>query len=86
MKLRTALPGGLTNKMCKRSDPLRMGGNPPIRFVPAPSAKKEDGEETDQVKITISNEVSKYYTIFKEGTAEDVVNLIRMHEGIMTCN
>ena len=84
MKLRTALPSALTNKMCKRSDPSRMGGNPPIRFVPAPPAtSKEEGEEPSQVKITISNEVSKYYTIFKEGTAEDVVNLIRMYEGIM---
>ena len=85
MKLRTALPSGHTNKMCERSDPSRMGGNPPIRFVPAhPTTSKEEGEEPSQVKITISNEVSKYYTIFKEGTAEDVVNLICVHEVIMT--
>ena len=36
------------------------------------------------MKITISSKVSKYYTIFKEGTAEDVVNLIRTHEGIIS--
>ena len=84
MKLRTALPAGLTNRMCERADPDRLGGLPPIRFVPAPTAKQEDGEETDQVKITISSEVSKYYPVFKEGTAEDVINLIRVHEGIVT--
>ena len=85
MKLRTALSAGLTNKMCKRTDPARMGGDPPITFVPTPPATaKEEGEEPSQVKITISSEVSKYYTVFKEGTAEDVVNLICVHEGIMT--
>ena len=85
MKLRTALPSGLVNKMCERHDPLRMGGAPPIRFVPtSPALSKEDGEEPSKVKITISTEVSKYYTIFKEGTAEDVVNLIRRHEGIIS--
>ena len=85
MKLRTALPSGLTNKMCERFDPSRIGGAPPIRFVPTTSAfsKKEDGEEPDQVKITISSEVSKYYNVFKEGNAEDVVNLIQTHEGII---
>ena len=36
------------------------------------------------MKITISSEVSKYYSVFKEGTAEDVVNLIWMYDGIMT--
>ena len=85
MKLRTALPAGLTNKMCERFDPSRMGGVPSIRFLPNSSAsgKREDGEEHDQVKITISSEVSKYYNVFKEGTAEDVVNLIKVHEGII---
>ena len=85
MKLRTALPAGLVNKMCERTDPARMGGDPPIRFVPTPPATaKEEGEEPSQVKTTISSEVRKYYAVFKEGTAEDVVNLIRVHEGIVT--
>lgn len=85
MKLRTALPSGLTNKMVERFDPSRMGGAPPIRFVPTTSSyqKKEDGEEADQVKITISSEISKYYDVFKEGNAEDVITLIRTHEGII---
>mgnify|MGYP007089475121 CR=1 FL=1 len=87
MKLRTALPSGINNKMCERHDPSRMGGDPPIRFVPSPSSsgKKEEGEtEDNQVKITISADVQKYYPIFKEGDTEAVINLIRTHQGIMS--
>jgi len=87
MKLRTALPNGIVNKMCERHDPSRMGGDPPIRFVPSLSAsgKKEEGEtEDNQVKITISADVQKYYPIFKEGDTEAVINLIRTHQGIMS--
>ena len=87
MKLRTALPNGINNKMCERHDPSRMGGDPPIRFVPSLSAsgKKEEGEtEDNQVKITISADVQKYYPIFKEGDTEAVINLIWTHQGIMS--
>jgi len=85
MKLRTALPSGLTNKMCERFDPSRMGGMPPIRFVPSSTETKKDEEESDdQVKITINSDVQKYYPIFKTGDAEAVINLIRMHEGIIS--
>ena len=60
MKLRTALPSGLTNKMCERFDPSRMGGMPPIRFVPSSTETKKDEEESDdQVKITINSDVQK---------------------------
>ena len=86
MKLRTALPSFLANKMCERFDPSRMGGAPPISFVPSTTSaaqKKEEGEEPEQVKITISSDVSKYYDIFKEGETEDVVELIRTHESII---
>ena len=86
MKLRTALPSGLTNKMCERFDPTRMGGAPPIRFVPlstSASQKKEDGEEQASVKITISADITKRYFIFKEGETEEVVELIRTHEGLI---
>ena len=65
MKLRTALPSGLTNKMVKRFDPSRMGGDLLIRFVPT-SPKGEDGKEANQIKITISSKISKYYNDFKE--------------------
>ena len=85
MKLRIALPTGLTYKMCKRFDPWRMGGAPTIKFVPSSptSSNKEGNKEPAQVKITISTKVSKYYTVFKEGNTEDVVNLIRTHDRII---
>ena len=87
MKLRTALPSELTNKMCERFDPTRIGGAPPIRFVPLSTSaaqKKEDDEEQASVKITISADITKRYFIFKEGETEEVVELIWMHEGLIT--
>ena len=36
------------------------------------------------VKISISEAVSKYYKIFKEGDTKDVVNLIQHHESIIS--
>ena len=70
--------------MVEQLDPSHFGGAPPIRFVPtSPHTKGEDGEETDQIKITISSEISKYYNVFKEGNTEDVITLIWMHEGII---
>ena len=57
-------------------------GRLPIRFV-STSPEEEDGEEADQVKITIYSEISKYYNVFKEGNAEDVITLIRTCEGII---
>ena len=70
--------------MVEQLDPSHFGGALPIRFVPtSPHTKGEDGEEADQVKITISSEISKYYNVFKEGNAEDVINLIWTHEGII---
>ena len=87
MKLRTALPSGLNHRMCKRHDPSRMGGDPPIRFIPSTSASgKKDEEDADEakVKIHISADVQKYFPIFKEGDTEAVIDLIRIHQGILS--
>ena len=46
--------------------------------------KKDEDESDNQVKITINSDVQKYYPIFKTGDAEAVINLIRMHEGIIS--
>jgi len=64
-----------------------MGGDPPIRFIPSNSASgKKDEEETDEarVKIHISADVQKYFPIFKEGDTEAVIDLIRIHQGILS--
>ena len=86
MKLKSALPTGLKNNQCERFDPSRVGGLPPVRFVPSSLDEKEDGEKKEKeqmVKISVSEAVSKYFKVFKEGDTEDVVNLIQRHESIL---
>jgi len=64
-----------------------MGGDPPIRFIPSTSASgKKDEEDADEarVKIHISADVQKYFPIFKEGDTEAVIDLIRIHQGILS--
>ena len=53
------LPDGLTNRKCERFDPARMGGIPPIRFVPDKHEKDEDNDKKSHntVKIAISDNV-----------------------------
>ena len=87
MKLKSALPTGLKHQQCERFDPSRVGGLPPVRFVPSSLNEKEEGDEKEKehmVKISISEAVSKYFKIFKEGDTEDVVNLIQRHESIIS--
>ena len=79
------LSAGLKNQQCKRFDPSRVGGLPPIRFVPSSQSEKEESDEKEKeqmVKISILEIVSKYFKIFKEGGTKDVVNLIQRHESI----
>ena len=86
MKLKSALPTGLKNNQCERFDPSRVGGLPPVRFVPSSLDEKEDVEKKEKeqmVKISVSEAVSKYFKVFKEGDTEDVVNLIQRHESIL---
>ena len=87
MKLKSALPAGLKNSQCEWFDPSRIGGLPPVRFVPNSHSEKEEGKEKEKehmVKITISYAVQKYYPIFKEGDTKDAVNLIKRHESIIS--
>ena len=87
MKLKSALPTGLKNNQCERFDPSRVGGLPPVRFVPSSHDEKEDSDEKEKeqmVKISVSDAVSKYFKVFKEGDTEDVVNLIQRHESILS--
>ena len=87
MKLKSALPTGLKNQQCERFDPSRVGGLPPVRFVPSSLNEKGESEEKEKeqmVKISVSDAVSKYFKVFKEGDTEDVVNLIQRHESILS--
>ena len=87
MKLKSALPAGLKQQQCERFDPSCVGGVPPVRFVPSSLNEKEESEDKEKekmVKISISEAVSKYFKIFKEGDTEDVINLIQRHDSIIS--
>ena len=65
MKLRLALPDGLRHRDCERFDPVKLGGMPPMIFVPKPPASPEDGEvevKGERIKIAVNASVSKYFT------------------------
>ena len=71
MKLRLALPDGLRHKDCERFDPAKLGGMPPMRFVPDPPSSQEEGEvKGERIKIAVNDSVSKYFTEFVTGNAE----------------
>ena len=56
-----------------------------MRFIPNLAYAKETEESRrSRVKITISDSIQKYFPIFSNGGAEDVVNLIQTHESIIT--
>ena len=81
MKMNCTLPKGLSSQSCKRSDPIRMGGIPLIRFVPHSSVSSEEvGEEGEKIKISFTNTIQKYVKVFKEGGAEAVIQLICQHD------
>ncbi len=78
MKLVFKLRAGINNRRCERFDPAKMGGLPPIRFVPE-SGRHGDAVESNgknYVKIQISNRVTKSFKLFVEGGPEAVIMLI----------
>ena len=84
MKMNCTLPKDLVNKNCERFEPIRMGGVPSIRFVPDSTYSSEDADDGDErVKISVTNTIQKYVKVFKEGGAEAVIQLIRLHESIV---
>ena len=77
MKTKTTLLEGLLDKFCKRFDPAKPGGLPPVRCLQNLAYAEETEEfRTNCVKITISNSIQKYFPDFLTGGIEDVVTLI----------
>ena len=77
MKLAFKLPAGISNRRCKRFDPAKMGGLPPIRFVPKEGISNAlENEKKNRVKIQISDHVTKSFELFSEGGPEAVIMLI----------
>ena len=87
MNSKTSLPENLKIKDCERFDPTKVGGAPPIRFVPETETTKESSEKDSKkqryVKITAVEGITKTYDIFHEGNAEAICRLIRDHEQIV---
>ena len=83
MKNKTTLPKGLVDKYCERFDPAKLGGLPPVRFIPN-LAYAEEIEEScrNRVKIVLLDSI-KYFPIFMNRGTEDVINLICTHESII---
>ena len=85
MKTKTALPKGLLDKFCKWFDPAKLGGLPPVRFVPNLVYAEETEESCrSRVKITISDSIQKYFPIFFNGGTAEVVDLIWTHKSIIS--
>ena len=84
MKNKTTLPKGLVDKYCEWFDPAKLGGLPPVQFIPN-LAYAEETEESrrNRVKITILDSIQKYFPVFTNGGTEDVVNLICTRESII---
>ena len=58
----------------------------PVRFIPDPpeDAHEKDGVRNTDVKISISKSVSKSIKVFVDGNAEQAIELIKMHESVVS--
>jgi hypothetical protein len=84
MKTKTALLKGLIDKYWEWFDPTKLGGLPPVRFIPNLAYAEETKEShRNHVKITILDSIQKYFQVFSTQGTEDIINLTRMHESII---
>ena len=62
-----------------------MDSLPSICFVTKSMASPEDKDEDigNKIKVNVTNTVARYFEVFKEGGAEAVIQLIRLHESIV---
>ena len=81
--LRTKFAASLRSKDMERFDPSKLGKEPAIRIVPPKSSEDEEGEEKRNVKIEVSEGVTKSFPEFGGGTPEDLIKLIKRHEALL---
>ena len=86
MKFCTYFKEGLVHSDCERFNPKVYGGNPPIRVIKEKynDNDKHKDKNIGNMKIKISESVTKTYTCFKSGNAEETINLISCHKGILS--
>ncbi len=83
MRLSIKFLEGLSNHHCKRFNPSKMGRLPPVRFMSESDIDTAEQEGKNQVKISITDHVSKSFELFVEGGPEAVIQLIRSRESIV---
>ena len=83
--LRTKFKPSLRSKDLQRFDLTKMGKEPPIPIIPerAKPSEEEEGEEKRNVKIKVSEGVTKTFIKFSGGTPEDLIKLVRRHEALL---
>ena len=78
----TVLPKDLKPGDFQRYDPKGFGGDVAYGFVPSkPYVHPDSREATTKVRLNI--EMDKFYKVFFEGSAEDLIDHIILHENII---
>ena len=72
---RVVLPAGLDNKNFERGEVVKLGGEPPIRFVPS-EAKKESQAPLSTFTQKVSDDAKESFARFQDGTLEDAIKHI----------
>ena len=83
MRLTLELVAQLTHKQCERYDPAKLGGLPPLRFVPDKPDESE-GKKENTVTIKMDDHVQKIFCQFKSGNAERMIEVTRAHKSILS--
>ena len=79
MRLALELVAQLTHRQCERGDPAKLGGFPPLRFVPDKPSESE-GKKENTVTIKMDDHVQKIFYQFKSGNAERMIEVTRKHK------
>ena len=78
----TVLPKDLKPGDFQRYDPKGFGGDVPYGFVPSKPYVHADSREAT-TKVHLNKEMDKFYKVFFEGSAEDLIDHIILHENII---
>ena len=70
------VPSTMKREACERYPVYKLGGAPPLRFVPEVS-EKHDGEEKATVTLKVSEVAKDTYQKFLGGTAEEAVRHVK---------
>lgn len=84
--MRTKFDPSLRSRDLERSDPKKLGNPPALPMIPERNPKpseEEEGEEKREVKIEVSDGVTKRFFEFAGGTNEELIKLVKRHEALL---